>query len=57
MFDTAHELCNKFLDIYETQYDKLAKAHKKRIKIESVSENLPIELYLDKDNLNGTTRI
>ena len=51
MLDTALELYNKLLNIYETLYDKLTKAQKKRIKAQSVPENLTIDLYLDEDDL------
>ena len=51
MLNTALEFYNKLLNIYKTQYYKLTKAHKKRIKIQNVPENLPIDLdlYLDED--------
>ena len=39
-------------DKYETQNDKLIKAQGKRIKVQNVSENLPIDLYLDEDDLS-----
>ena len=48
---TALELYNKLLRIYKTQYDKLAKAKKERIKVHNVPENVSIDLYLDEDNL------
>ena len=48
MFDTALELYNKLLNIYKTQYDKLTKAKKKRIKV---------DLYLDEDNLPPITAL
>ena len=51
MLDTALELYNQLLNIYKTQYYKLTKAQKKRIKVRNVAENLPIELYLDEDDL------
>ena len=34
---------------YETQYHKLKKSQKKRIKVQNVPDNLPIDLYLDED--------
>ena len=43
MFDTALEL-----------YIKLTKAQKKRIKVQNVREKLPINLYLDEDDLPPT---
>ena len=51
MLDTALELYNKLLNIHKTQYDKLTKAQKKRIKVQNVPENLPIDLYLNEDDL------
>ena len=48
MFDKALELYNKLLNIYKTQYDKLTKAKKKRIKV---------DLYLDEDNLPPITAL
>ena len=49
MLNTAYELYEKLLNIYKTQYDKLTKAHKKRLKVQNMPENLPIDLYLDED--------
>ena len=43
VFDTALEL-----------YIKLTKAQKKRIKVQNVREKLPINLYLDEDDLPPT---
>ena len=51
MLNTALELYNKLLNIYKTQYDKLAKAQKKRMKVQNVPCNLPVDLYLDEDDL------
>ena len=51
MVTRAHELYDKLLNIYKTQYDKLAKAQRKRIKVQNVPENLPIDLYIDEDDL------
>ena len=51
MLDTALEWYNKLLNIYKTQYDKFTKAHKKRIKLQGIPKNLPIDLYLDEDDL------
>ena len=51
MFDTAHELYNKLLSIYKTQYDKPTKAQRKKIKVQNVPVNIPINLYLDEDDL------
>ena len=51
MLNTALELYNKLLNIYKTQYDKLAKAQKKRMKVQNVPFNLPVDLYLDEDDL------
>ena len=50
MLDPALELYNKLLNIYKTQYDKLTKAQKKRIKVQNILQNLPIDLYLDQDD-------
>ena len=49
VLDAALELCNKLVNIYKTQNDELKKSRKKRIKFKNVSENLPIDLYLDED--------
>ena len=46
MLDTALGFYSNLLNIYKTQYDKLSKAKKKRIKVQDVPENLPIDLYL-----------
>ena len=46
MLDTALGLYSNLLNIYKTQYGKLSKAKKKRIKVQDVPENLPIDLYL-----------
>ena len=46
---TAHELFDKLLNIGKSQYYKLRRAHKKRIKVQSMPENLPIGLYLAED--------
>ena len=51
MVTRAHELYDKLLNIYKTQYDKLTKAQRKRIKAQNVPENLPIDLYIDEDDL------
>ena len=51
VLDTALELYNNLLNIYKTQYDKLTKAKKKRIKIQNLRENVSIDLYLDEDYL------
>ena len=49
MFSTAHELYDKLLDICKTQYDKVTKAKKNRIKAQNTPEELPIDLYLSED--------
>ena len=49
MVTRAHELYDKVLNIYKTQYDKLTKPQRKRIKVQNVPENLPVDLY--KENL------
>ena len=46
---TAHELYDKLLNIGKSQYYKLKRAYKKRIKVQSMPENLPIGLYLRED--------
>ena len=46
---TAHELYDKLLNIGKSQYYKLKRAHKKRIKVQSMPENLPIGLCLGQD--------
>ena len=35
--------------MYKTQYDKCTKTQKKRIKVQNIPENLPIDLHLDED--------
>ena len=49
--DTLLELYKKLLNIYKTQDDKLAKAQKKRIKVQNLPENVPIDLYSNENNL------
>ena len=49
MLNIAHELHDKLLNIYKTQYDKIKKPHKKRIKVQDIPENVPIDIYLDED--------
>ena len=51
LLDTALALYNMLLSIYKNQYNKLTKAHKKRIKFQNMPENLPIDLDLDENNL------
>ena len=46
---TFWELYNRLLNKNKTQYDKLTKGKKKRIKVQNIPEKLPIVLYLDKD--------
>ena len=48
MFYTALEL-HDLLNIYETHYDKLTRAQKKRIEVQNEPENVPIDLYLHED--------
>ena len=45
------ELSKKLLNIYKVQNDTLTKAQKKSIKLQYVSENWPINLHLDDDDL------
>ena len=59
MLDTALELYNNLLNIFKTQYDKLTKSQKKKIKAKNIPVNLAIELYLYEDEwfiINGTIR-
>ena len=51
MIAKASELNDKLLNIYKTQYDKFTKAQKKRIKVQNIPQNLPMDLYLDEDDL------
>ena len=51
MLTAAHELYDKVLIIYKTQYDKLKQAHQKNIKVQDMPDNLSIDLYLDEDHL------
>ena len=46
---TAHELYDELLNIGKSQYYKLKRAYKKRIKVQTMPENLPIGLYLRED--------
>ena len=39
LLDTALEFCNKLLNIYKTQNDKLTKTQTKRIKVQNMAEN------------------
>ena len=45
----ASELYDKLLSIYKTQYDKLTKAQRKKIKVQNIPQNLPIDIDLDED--------
>ena len=45
------ELFKKLLNIYKVQNDTLTKAQKKSIKLQYASENWPINLHLDDDDL------
>ena len=47
MLVTASQLYDKLVNIYTTQYDKLTKTQKKRIKVQNMPENLPADFYLD----------
>ena len=47
MINTASELYNKILNIYETQYDKFSIARKERINVLKNPGNLTLDLYLD----------
>ena len=47
----ALKLRNNLLHMYKNQDDKFKKAKKKRRKVQNVSENLAINLYLDEDDL------
>ena len=49
MIAKASELYDKLLSICKTQYDKLTEVQKKRIKVQNIPQNLPIDLYLDED--------
>ena len=49
------KLYNNLRNIFKTQYDKLTKSQKKKIKAKNIPVNLAIELYLyeDKDDLSS----
>ena len=47
MINTASELYNKILNIYETQYDTFSIARKERINVLKNPGNLTLDLYLD----------
>ena len=49
MFATASYLYDNVLNIYTSQYDKLSKAQKKKIKSLNRAENVAPDLYLDAD--------
>ena len=51
MLYIALKLRNNLLHMYKNQDDKFKKAKKKRRKVQNVSENLAINLYLDEDDL------
>ena len=55
MLDTALKLYNNLRNIFKTQYDKLTKSQKKKIKAKNIPVNLAIELYLyeDEDDLSS----
>ena len=42
MLATVHELYDKLLNIYKTQYDKLKKTNKRKIKVEDMSKVNPL---------------
>ena len=47
MIVTVSELC-KLSNICTTQYEKLTKTQKKRMKVQNGPENLATDLYLDE---------
>ena len=49
------KLYNNLRNIFKTQYDKLTKSQKKKIKAKNIPVNLAIELYLydDEDDLSS----
>ena len=49
MLVKSYELYDKLRNIYKSQYDKLTKVQKKRIKVQIMPKSLPIDLYLDED--------
>ena len=51
MLTTAHELYDKPLNIYKTQQDKLKKVYQKKMRVQNIPENLPIDLYLGENDL------
>ena len=49
MLATPSDLYDKLLNVYTTQYDKVTKDQKKKIKVQNRPEKLVINLYLDVD--------
>ena len=60
MFAPASELYDRppniYIYIYTAWYDKLTKAQKKRVKVQNRPENLALDLYLNEDEDDTTTR-
>ena len=48
---SSRTFAGKLLNIYENENDKLRKDQKKRIQVQNEPENLPVDSYLDEDNL------
>ena len=48
---SSQTFAGKLLNIYENENDKLRKKQKKRIQVQNEPENVPVDSYLDEDNL------
>ena len=48
---SSRTFAGKLLNIYENENDKLRKKQKKRIQVQNEPENVPVDSYLDEDNL------
>ena len=48
---SSQTFAGKLLNIYENENDKLRKKQKKRMQVQNEPENVPVDSYLDEDNL------
>ena len=48
---SSQTFAGKLLNIYENENDKLRKKQKKRIQVQNEPKNVPVDSYLDEDNL------
>ena len=48
---SSQTFAGKLLNIYENENDKLRKKQKKRMQVQNEPEIVPVDSYLDEDNL------